>query len=85
VTFDPTAGGASVGMTGGSPIVNGVLRQPDGKRVLIGGFRTVNGQPHHLIARLHADGNVDDTFNSRHAGDGNWGLASVAAHHGGSL
>src|SRR5688572_24833313 len=56
LTFDPTAGGQRVGLSGGSPIVHTVQVQPDGK-VLVGGyFNGVNGALRNNIARLLADG-----------------------------
>jgi uncharacterized delta-60 repeat protein len=38
--------------------------QPDGK-ILLGGvyFRSIDGQPNNALARLHADGRLDTTFN----------------------
>ena len=48
--------------TGTDGTVHRIVVQPDG-RILIGGsFTTVNGQPHGGIARLNADGTLDDTF-----------------------
>jgi len=43
LTFDPTAGGERVGLTGGSPIVNCVLEQPDGKVLIGAGSTALNG------------------------------------------
>jgi uncharacterized delta-60 repeat protein len=70
LTFDPTAGGARVGLTGGSPIVHAALPQPDG-RVLIGGwFNGVNGALRNNLARLNADGSVDPGFQPGLGADG---------------
>jgi uncharacterized delta-60 repeat protein len=62
LTFDPTAGGRIVGLSGGSPIVHTVLVQTDGKVLLSGWFNGVNGALRNNIARLLADGSVDSTF-----------------------
>jgi uncharacterized delta-60 repeat protein/uncharacterized repeat protein (TIGR01451 family) len=35
---------------------------PDGRILIAGGFTEVNGQPRNRIARLHADGSLDDSF-----------------------
>ncbi len=45
----------------GSNVVK-VLRQPDGKILIGGGFSTVNGQPRRHVARLNADGTLDTTL-----------------------
>ena len=44
--------------------VNSVAVQPDGKLIMGGGFRTINGLVRHGIARLHADGSGDASFNA---------------------
>lgn len=36
--------------------------RPDGKLLIGGGFKNVNGQPRALIAQLHADGALDTSF-----------------------
>src|SRR5687767_4474736 len=70
LTFDPTASGTLVGLTGGSPVVHTVLPQPDG-RVLIGGwFNSVNGTRRNNIARLNSDGSPDSTFQPGYGTDG---------------
>jgi uncharacterized delta-60 repeat protein len=48
--------------TGFNADVNDVLVQPDGKVVAIGNFTDVNGVPRSGIARLHADGRLDTSF-----------------------
>jgi uncharacterized delta-60 repeat protein len=60
-TFNP-----GTGITGGDdPVVHSVAAQPDGK-VLIGGrFTLVNGTNRNGIARLNANGSLDDSFNPR--------------------
>ena len=40
-----------------------VLRQPDGKLIVVGNFTTYAGQPRSRIVRLTADGALDGTFN----------------------
>ncbi|SHK06382.1 delta-60 repeat domain-containing protein/Por secretion system C-terminal sorting domain-containing protein [Hymenobacter psychrotolerans DSM 18569] len=42
--------------------VSDVAQQPDGKRVIVGGFEYVNGLPARAIARLNADGSLDQAF-----------------------
>jgi uncharacterized delta-60 repeat protein len=42
--------------------------QPDGKILLCGYFDKVDGEWHNSIARLHADGTVDKTFNAKAGG-----------------
>ncbi len=39
-----------------------VLAQPDGKIAIAGGFSSYNGMPRKCIARLNADGSLDNTF-----------------------
>jgi uncharacterized delta-60 repeat protein len=40
-----------------------VLRQPDGKLIVVGNFNTYLGQTRNRIVRLNADGSLDGTFN----------------------
>lgn len=42
--------------------VRTVARYPDGRLLIGGRFSHVNGEPFNCIARLHADGSIDDTF-----------------------
>jgi uncharacterized delta-60 repeat protein len=42
--------------------VNAVVIQPDGKVVIAGTFTSINGTPRWNIARLNADGTVDEGF-----------------------
>lgn len=54
-TFDPGTGVAPIS-------VHAIALQPDG-RILIGGnFTSYNGTPRNQIARLNADGSLDETF-----------------------
>lgn len=39
-----------------------IIQQPDGKLIVIGDFTSFNGTPRSRIARLKADGSLDDTF-----------------------
>jgi len=54
--------------TGFSPDVNSFVEalavQPDGKILIAGEFDTVNGTTHRCIARLNADGTVDNSFDA---------------------
>ena len=52
-TFDPGLGP--------NVRVFGIALQPDGKILLGGAFTAVNGQPRNRVARLHANGVVEDT------------------------
>lgn len=54
-TFDP-----GTGAEGG--IIETVLPQPDGKVLVSGDFTSFNGKPRGFIARLNADGTVDEEF-----------------------
>ncbi|HVM50725.1 MAG TPA: delta-60 repeat domain-containing protein [Candidatus Acidoferrum sp.] len=50
--------------TGGTPyaVVNCVLRQPDGRLLIGGNFTNVTQSARSRIARLHADGSLDGSF-----------------------
>ncbi|RYY95552.1 MAG: hypothetical protein EOO11_15580, partial [Chitinophagaceae bacterium] len=48
--------------TGASSIVYSVAVQSDGKVFVAGAFTTINGATRNYIARLHADGSVDASF-----------------------
>lgn len=68
-TFNPglgTTGSSSVGT------IFALALQPDGKILIGGQFTNVNGQARSRIARLHADGSVEDiaTFNPGSGADG---------------
>lgn len=54
-SFNPGAGANNT--------ISALLLQPDGKLVIGGRFTTYNGAPRNRIARLHADGSLDTTFN----------------------
>ncbi|MEZ5306682.1 MAG: FG-GAP-like repeat-containing protein [Pyrinomonadaceae bacterium] len=55
------------GSTNGT--INAVKRQPDGKVLVGGNFTDVNGTAVRSIARLNADGSVDETFSSQNLFD----------------
>lgn len=47
---------------GAVPRVDGIIVQPDGKILVSSGFTSVDGQPRAGIARLNADGTLDEGF-----------------------
>lgn len=47
----------------GTSHVADMVRQPDGKIVILGNFTTFHGQPRNQLTRLNADGTLDTTFN----------------------
>src|SRR5690606_15669419 len=47
----------------GVVVVLSLTEQADGKLLVGGWFGSVNGQAHFDAVRLHADGNVDSSFN----------------------
>lgn len=49
--------------TGADEHVNQIVRQPDGKLIIAGDFRTFNGDSVFHIVRLNPDGSRDNTFN----------------------
>ena len=65
-TFTPVEGNASV---------QSLAIQTDGKILITGDFTTVNGQPRNKIARLHANGTLEDT-STFSASTGRGGLAA---------
>jgi uncharacterized delta-60 repeat protein len=52
------------GLSGAGDTVYAMAVQPDGKVVIGGAFTNVNGVTRYRIARLNADGKLDDTFSS---------------------
>jgi len=56
------------GLAGGSYRCWAVALQPDGKILIGGGFTSVNGVARSCIARLHADGSLDTTFQNGMSG-----------------
>lgn len=59
-TFDPGTG-LSTG-TSGSPDVEAISLQPDGRIVIAGYFESYNGVARNNIARLNTDGSIDMSF-----------------------
>src|SRR5438093_35905 len=66
--FDP-----GVGPNG---YVNSIIVQTDGRVVIGGGFRQVNGTNRSGIARLNSDGSLDDSFNPV-LGSGGFSLTDI--------
>lgn len=52
-----------IGVSSGFP-VDSVVLQPDGKVIIVGSFNQVNGTTRHGIARLNANGSLDNTFDT---------------------
>ena len=50
--------------TGANGLVESTVVQPDGKILICGNFTSFNNTSHAYIARLNADGSVDETFNA---------------------
>ena len=50
------------GLAGADGLVVALAVQPDGRILVAGDFTSVNGEPRNRIARLHADGTLDDSF-----------------------
>src|SRR4051794_6799679 len=44
--------------------VDAMAQQPDGKVLIGGSFAAVNGVPRNRLARLNADGSLDESFNA---------------------
>ena len=59
-SFAKATGGASTVNFGGEDIANDMVRQPDGKLVIVGSTSTDGGD--FAIARLNADGSLDTSF-----------------------
>jgi len=80
-TFHPPVFAPLPGYT--KPSVGNVVRQADGRYVVAGQFRAVDGHVTDCLARLLADGNVDTTFTYRPAqsvtGQGGWTALAVQA------
>jgi uncharacterized delta-60 repeat protein len=61
--------------TGANGIISSVVRLPDGKFIIVGGFTSYNGTPIEGFARLNSDGSLDTLFNP---GTGpNFGISKV--------
>ena len=77
-SIDPTFPVGGVGV-GGTPLYYGysMVRQPDGKIILGGGFSSYNGVPRNSIVRLNADGSLDTAFNP---GTGPYVVGTISAY-----
>jgi uncharacterized delta-60 repeat protein len=51
------------GFSGANSGIRAIAIQPDNKILIGGSFSTINGMPRTRIARLNADGSLDETFN----------------------
>jgi uncharacterized delta-60 repeat protein len=69
VAFDPTAMNQLSGLTEGNGTVYCLARQSNGKVILGGHFVAVNNRPRNGIARLNADGTIDESFNPGYGTD----------------
>lgn len=55
-----------------------IVRQPDGKMIIAGGFTVINGVARNRIARLNTDGTVDTTFEAPELGDPSGGNPGIS-------
>src|SRR5439155_7986247 len=62
LTFNPGAGIGDLGLSGLPPTVKTIAVQEDGKILIGGRFDFVNGTARNQMARLNADGTVDDNY-----------------------
>ncbi len=69
--------------TGASSTVGTLALQPDGKVIIGGSFTTYNGTSRNRIARLNADGTLDNTFNPGTGASG--GVLSLALQPDGKV
>ncbi|MDQ3323122.1 MAG: delta-60 repeat domain-containing protein, partial [Acidobacteriota bacterium] len=53
----------NAGVSEGFGFIEETIVQPDGKIIIGGSFKGVNGAPRNFLARLNADGSTDATFN----------------------
>lgn len=81
-TFDPH-GGPSKDFFDQDTIINSMALQPDGKIVIGGDFTSVDGVPLNYIARLNADGSLDNTFDPGSGAD--FAVNSVAVQTNGLI
>jgi uncharacterized delta-60 repeat protein len=61
-SLDATFNASTTNGSGPNGRIYRMLVQPDGKILLIGGFTTYNGFARNGIARIHADGSLDESF-----------------------
>jgi uncharacterized delta-60 repeat protein len=69
--LDPTFTGAAFGVNSPGASIAVIKKQPDGKFLVGGTFTEINGQVSAAIARINADGSIDNTFSSPEFGNGN--------------
>ena len=66
--------------------VTTMARQPDGRILILGGFRQVNGQPAFEMARLEANGQIDPSFTSPLSGEFSYGSSgSISVNKDGDI
>jgi uncharacterized delta-60 repeat protein len=69
--------------------IDSFVLQPDGKFLIAGIFQNANGQGHHALARLNADGTLDTAFADLHfsfnASDANGYIYGIAAETNGDV
>ena len=69
--------------------IDSFVLQPDGKLLIAGIFQTADGQGHHALARLNADGTLDSGFADLHfsfnASDANGYVYGIAAETTGDV
>jgi uncharacterized delta-60 repeat protein len=65
--------------------VNVLVPQPDGRLLIGGNFKTVNGEGHTNIARLNADGTVDDSFQAQVGSDAFTAVSEMALQTDGKI
>ncbi len=53
----------NTGGTGPNSVVRRIVRQTDGKYILVGQFTNYNGTARNRVARINADGSLDTSFN----------------------
>jgi uncharacterized delta-60 repeat protein len=61
----------------GYPFVGSLVAQPDGKVLFTGGFTTINGTNRNGVARLNADGSLDNSFNPGTSANDSVSLAAL--------
>jgi uncharacterized delta-60 repeat protein len=60
--------------------VDDMVVQPDGKILVGGGFENIDGERHAFIARLNADGTIDQTFAPNGGPTSNWTVFVWSIH-----
>jgi len=81
-------GTRDTGFTTGSGLnafITSIALQPDGKIIIGGGFTTFNGVTANRIARLNADGTLDNNFNSNLGQGANNFVNAVATQSDGNI